>query len=183
MNLLIMSAEKEARGPKMESGNQQPPIRGYMDDLTVTTTTHVEARWVLTVLDVAMWARMKFKPKKSRSMVIRNGKLTNKIKLHLQGEVIPSIQENLIKCLGKWFDESLTDRNHIASTEKQTEDWVRRIKKSGLPGKFKAWLYQHGLLPRLMWLLTAYEVPTTSVERVVRKSNKYLRKRLGVSQQ
>ncbi len=181
MNLLITAAEKEAHGPKMESGIRQPPIRGYMDDLTITTTTHVEARWVLTVLDhMATWARMKFKPKKSRSLVIRNGKLTNRFKLHVQEEVIPSIEENPIKCLGKWFDDSLTDRNNITNTEKQTEEWLRRIEKSGLPGKFKAWLYQHGLLPRLMWLLTVYEVPMTCVEGVERKINKYLRKWLGI---
>lgn len=46
-------------------------------------------------------------------MVIRNGKLTNRFKLHVQEEVIPSIQENPIKCLGKWFDDSLTDKNNI----------------------------------------------------------------------
>ncbi|RXN04866.1 hypothetical protein ROHU_009463 [Labeo rohita] len=83
-------------------------------------------------------------------------------------------------CLGKWFDDSLTDRNNISSTEKQTEEWLRKIEKSGLPGKFKAWHYQHGLLPRLMWLLTVYEVPMTSVERVERKINKYLRRWLGI---
>ena len=32
MNLLITAAEKEAQGPKMESGIRQPPIRGYMHD-------------------------------------------------------------------------------------------------------------------------------------------------------
>ncbi|XP_034721949.1 uncharacterized protein LOC117940937, partial [Etheostoma cragini] len=181
MNLLITAAEKEARGPIMESGIRQHAIRGYMDDLTVTTTTHVEARWVLTALDhMATWARMKFKPKKSRSMVIRNGKLTNRFKLHVQEEVIPSIEENPIKCLGRWYDNSLSDRNSIASMEKQLEEWLRRIEKSGLPGKFKAWLYQHGLLPRLMWLLTVYEVPMTCVEGMERKINKYLRKWLGI---
>ncbi|XP_032371806.1 uncharacterized protein LOC116689383 [Etheostoma spectabile] len=181
MNLLITAAEKEARGPRMESGIRQHAIRGYMDDLTVTTSTHVEARWVLTALDhMATWARMKFKPKKSRSMVIRNGKLTNRFKLHVQEEVIPSIEENPIKCLGRWYDNSLSDRNSIASTEKQMEEWLRRIEKSGLPGKFKAWLYQHGLLPRLMWLLTVYEVPMTCVEGMERKINKYLRKWLGI---
>ena len=54
------------------------------------------------------------------------------------------------------------------------------IKKSGLLGKFKPWLYQHGLLPRLMWLLTVYEVLITCVEGVERKINKYLRKWLGI---
>ncbi|KAG7510622.1 hypothetical protein JOB18_026614 [Solea senegalensis] len=136
MNLLIAAAEKEAQGPKMESGIRQPPIR---DNLTVTTTTHVEVRWVLTILDhMATWARMKFKPKKSRSMLIRNGKLTNRFKLHVQGEVIPSTEENSIKCLGKWFDESLTDRNNVAMEKAGTSDKrsmiqeeVRNLEKEG----------------------------------------------------
>ena len=30
---------------------RQPPSRGHMDDLTITTTTHVQARWVLEVME------------------------------------------------------------------------------------------------------------------------------------
>lgn len=134
MNLLITAPEKETRGAKMESGIRQPPIRGYMDDLTVMTTTHVEARWVLTVLNhMAMWARMKFKPNKSRSMVIRNGKVTNRFKLHVQEEAIPSIEENPIKCHGKWFDDSLSDRNNTSSTEFQMEVWLEEDRKISAP--------------------------------------------------
>lgn len=44
MNLLITAAGKESRGQLMESGIRQPPIRGFMDDLTITTATHVQAR-------------------------------------------------------------------------------------------------------------------------------------------
>lgn len=44
MNLIIKAAGKEARGPKLQSNVQQPPIRGYMDELTVMTTIYVEAR-------------------------------------------------------------------------------------------------------------------------------------------
>lgn len=48
-------------------------------------------------------------------------------------EVIPSIEENPIKCLGKWFDGSLTDGN--TGIEKQTGAWLRRIEKIRAPGK------------------------------------------------
>ena len=60
----------------------------------------------------------------------------------------PLIEENPIKCLGKWYDSSLKDRGSVSRTEKQTEEWLLKIKSSGLPGKFKTWLFQHGLLPR-----------------------------------
>ncbi|XP_078587744.1 uncharacterized protein LOC144868686 [Branchiostoma floridae x Branchiostoma japonicum] len=181
MNLIIDAAASKAKGPRMQSGVRLTPLRGFMDDITLTTTSHIEARWMLSELDyMATWARMKFKPKKSRCMIIKKGKVTSRFKLEVQGEPIPSIVGNPVKCLGKWFDDSLTDRKNASSTVAQTEEWLRRIEKSGLPGKLKAWLYQHGLLPRLMWLLTVYEIPLTSVEEMERKVNKHLRKWLGV---
>lgn len=110
-----------------------------MDDLTVITPTHVQARWILAELDrMATWAKMFFKPKKSRSLVIQKGKTTERLKLRVQGEEI--IQGNPIKCLGKWYDDSLTDKNSISSTEKQVEEWLKRIDMSGLPGKYKCWI-------------------------------------------
>lgn len=41
MNLLISAAGKESRGPVMESGAWQPPIRRFINDLTITTSSHV----------------------------------------------------------------------------------------------------------------------------------------------
>ncbi|KAH3842390.1 hypothetical protein DPMN_115886 [Dreissena polymorpha] len=56
MSLLINAAQRETRAPKTESGIYLPSSRGFMDDLTLTTTTHVQARWMLTALtDVASW--------------------------------------------------------------------------------------------------------------------------------
>lgn len=123
---------------------------------------------------------MVFKPKKSRSLVIQKGKTTRKFKLIVQGEEIPNIQGNPIRCLGKWYDDSLSDRNSISSTGRQVEEWLEKIDKSGLPGKYKCWIYQHGLLPRLMWLLTVYEVLLSTVEVMERKFNKHLRRWLGI---
>lgn len=34
---------------------------------------------------------------------------------------------------------------------------------SGLPGKFKAWTYHHGILPRILWLPLVYEFPLSIV--------------------
>ncbi len=52
MNLLIKASGKESRGAIMESGIRQPPIRGFMDDQTITTPSHVQARWILKALDM-----------------------------------------------------------------------------------------------------------------------------------
>lgn len=83
-------------------------------------------------------------------MVIKNGKVTGKFQPQIQGELMPSIEENQIKCLGKWYNSSL--ESSVSMTEKQAEDWQRKIEHSGLPGKFKVWLFKHGLLPSLLKL-------------------------------
>lgn len=87
--------------------------------------------------------------------------MTSKFQLQDQGDTILSIKENPMKCLGKWYNSSLTDRDNVSRTKKHSGEWLKNIEKSGLPGKFKAWHFQHGLLPRLMWLLTIYKVPMT----------------------
>ena len=39
---------------------------------------------------------------------------------------------------------------------------MKLLDKSGLPGKYKAaWIYQHGILPRLLWPLLVYDVLIT----------------------
>lgn len=37
MNMVVKAAETECRGLLSKSGIRQPPIRAFMDDLTVTT--------------------------------------------------------------------------------------------------------------------------------------------------
>lgn len=112
-------------------------------------------------------------------MVMKRGGLADSFELYIQGEQIPTIWEDPIKYLGKWYDDTLSDRNNI-NIEKQTGEWQRRIDRSGLPGKFKSWIYQNGLLPKLMWLLTVYEMPLTVVGRVEKRVNKHLRRWLGI---
>ncbi|XP_052234917.1 uncharacterized protein LOC127847189 [Dreissena polymorpha] len=181
MNLIINTAKRETRGPKTTSGIYLPSNRGFMDDLTVIKTTHVQARWVLRALDETVtWARMKFKPKKSRSLVIKKGKVTQRFTLQVQSEDIPSIVDNPIKCLGKWYDASLNDTSSTNRTKNQLQEGLKQIDQTSLPGKFKAWLYQHGLLPRLMWPLMLYEIAVSTVEGFERTINRYLRRWLGV---
>lgn len=99
MNLLVTAAAAEAKGPATAAGGRQPPIRVFMDDLTIPTTSHVQVRWIQKTLgDVASLSRMVFKPRKSRNMVIRN---------------------------------------NFSRTEKQADEWLRNIDRTGPPGKFK----------------------------------------------
>lgn len=171
MNLLIMAAEGVNYGSTLESGICQPVIRGFMDDITVTTASHVQARRVLETLGTAaMWSRITFKVKKSRSLVIRRGKVTGSFSLQVQGDVIPPTENNPVKCLGKWIDASLTE--WPTST-------MLLCRSTNLVSLAKTWLYQHGLLPMVLWLFTVYEFPMT-VEGFERKINKHLQRGLGI---
>lgn len=181
MNLVVKSAEKASRGPKMKSGVRQPPTRAFMDDMTVTAKSVVEGRWMLEDLEkLISWARMRFKPAKSRSLVLQKGKVQERSRFKVGGQVIPTVSEQPVKSLGKWFTADLNDRESVREMTSAAVTWMEAIEKSGLPGKFKAWCYQHGVLPRILWPLLMYEVPATTVESLERKMSQYLRRWLGV---
>lgn len=136
MNMVVKAAETECRGPLSKSGTRQPPFRAFMDDLTVTTTSAPGARWILQGLEKRIsWARMSFKPTKSRAMVLNKGKLADKLRFFVDGTAIPSITEKPVKSLGKVFDCSLRDTAAIQTTIKELETWLSAVDKSGLPGR------------------------------------------------
>ncbi|KAK0135126.1 hypothetical protein N1851_029059 [Merluccius polli] len=138
-------------------------------------------RWILQGLEKLIgWARMSFKPTKSRSMVLKRGKVVDKFRFLVDGTAIPTITEKPVTSLGKIFDCSLRDTASIQATIKKLETWLSAVDKSGLPGRFKAWLYQHGILPRILWPLLVYEVTMSTVETLERKISSYLRRWLGL---
>jgi len=158
MNMLVKAAEVQCRGPLTKSGVRQPPIRAFMDDLTVTTPHVPGARWILKGLEeITTWARMCFKPTKSRSLVLKKGKVSNKFRFTLGTTQVPSITEKPVKSLGKVFDCSLKDTAAICATNLELEGWLAAVDKSGLPGKFKAWIYQHGIPT---WQVQGLDLPT-----------------------
>ncbi|XP_069133240.1 uncharacterized protein [Argopecten irradians] len=132
MNIIIEARKRETRGPLSRTNIRQPPSRGFMDDLTITATTHVQARWILTALEDT--------------------------------------------------DESLKDSINNSKVEQQVCEGLRNIDKTGLPGNFKAWIFQQGLLPRLSWPLMLYEISVSTVEGLERRISKHLRRWLGVPQ-
>ena len=81
--------------------------------------------------------------------MLGRGKLLQ-LKLRIQGEEIPSVVDKPIKYLGKWFDKSSGDTINVKEVVEQTRLRSKKTNKSGLPGKSKAWIYQHRLLPRVL---------------------------------
>ncbi|XP_073720025.1 uncharacterized protein [Misgurnus anguillicaudatus] len=181
MNMLVKSAEPECRGPKSKTGTRQPPIRAFMDDLTVTTESVPGARWILKGLErLIEWARMSFKPAKSRSLVLKKGRVVEKFHFTISGTQIPTLSEKPVKSLGKTFDSSLRDTTSIRNTCEELERWLKSVDKTGLPGKFKVWVYQHGILLRILWPLLLYEFPITTISELERRVSRFLRRWLGL---
>ncbi|KAJ3614887.1 hypothetical protein NHX12_018456, partial [Muraenolepis orangiensis] len=128
MNMLTKSAEPECRGPRTNSGQRQPPIRAFMDDLTVMTESVPGCRWILKGLEeLVEWAPMRFKSAKSRSMVLRKGKVVDKFRFNIADTAIPSISEKPVKSLGKVFDCSLRDTTSIQSTCTELDGWLKSV--------------------------------------------------------
>ena len=95
-------------------------------------------RWILKGLEkLVEWAWMPFKLAKSRSIVLRKGKVEDKFQFNITGTAIPTITEKPVKSLGKVFDYSLRDTTSIQSTCTELDGWLKSVDKSGLPGSLK----------------------------------------------
>ena len=166
---------------QLENGNYLPLLRGFMDDLSAMTTNVMAGNLVLSELDkVLAWARMKPKAPKSRSCVIKSGRSMNVAPFTVRGEVIPSIQSNPVKTLGRIIDGSLTDRKSRGELFKKVVDGLVLIDRSVLTGVMKLFTYQFVFLYRICWPLMIYEIPLSWVEDLEPKINKFLRKWLGL---
>uniref|UniRef100_A0A3B1K6T8 Reverse transcriptase domain-containing protein n=1 Tax=Astyanax mexicanus TaxID=7994 RepID=A0A3B1K6T8_ASTMX len=180
MEVIIRASKWVVGGERLHDGTRLPPVRAFMDDMTTLTTTVPCTRRLLGKLnDNLRLARMKVKPSKSRSVSIVKGKLIQE-RFMMEGEVIPSILEKPIKSLGRWYTAALNDKEQVEGLRTEMVEAINRIDKSFLPGKLKLWCLQFGLLPRLRWPLTVYDIPISEVERLERVMSKAIRTWLGV---
>ena len=72
MQLLLKATENNADIAEFSGGFQMPPVKAFMDDTTILSSKESTTRKILTLMDKqVIWCRMKFKPKKSRSLLFR----------------------------------------------------------------------------------------------------------------
>ena len=50
------------------------------------------------------WCRMNFKPKKSRSLSVRKGKIDAATTFRVANKQIPTVSVEPVKSLGRWYD-------------------------------------------------------------------------------
>ncbi|KAK0147796.1 hypothetical protein N1851_012487 [Merluccius polli] len=114
------------------------------------------------MVELTDWARMEFKPAKSRSLVLRRGR---------QSGHHPNSPRETGKELG-WYRVDLNDKQIVKEMLIQAETWMTSL-------EWPTWLRDTnvGCFSDL-WPLLVYKVPISTVEGLER--NTYLRRWLGV---
>ncbi|KAK3756390.1 hypothetical protein RRG08_038879 [Elysia crispata] len=138
---------------------------------------------MLECLDVLMaWCRMKFKPKKSSCLSVRKGKIDVTTIFTVASQQIPTVSQEPVKSLGRWYDLSMKYTKRGLETVELATEGLLAINRCGLQGKLKVWCLQFMLIPKLLWPLLVYEICSTTVEAIEleAKINKFTRRWLGV---
>ena len=180
MTMLVASAKNETKGPKTESGQRQENARLFMDDIATTTENLVQTKHLLDNLARKLeGGGLEVRPDKCRSLVLIKGEISRRMP-EINGSVISSVADKPIKYLGKIYNGSLNDREQTEETGKELRRNLKKLDRCRVPGKYKAWMLQHMVLPRLMWPLTIYQVPATKVTEMQRLITAKLKKWLGL---
>lgn len=85
-----------------------------------------------------------------------------------------------VESLGRRYDAKLKDTEQFEQLKKDTSKYMDHINKTLLPGKLKLSCFQFGILPRLLWPLTVYEMPITKVEKLEWVISTQLKQWLGI---
>ena len=187
MNIIIeYTLQADARNFITSANVALPLARAFMDDLALMTENVPDAQKVLERCTKALsWARMKFRPDKSRSIVLHKGKSMNVSPFSADptasaATFIPSIHKNPVKFLGRIIDGSLEDFKRTDELSTKLTDGLILIDKSKHNGPAKLWILHHLLMPRIRWPHLIYEIPMTKVVALEMKISTYIRKWLGL---
>ena len=176
MELILRAAANTSKGVM----KNEHPSTAFMDDITIFILSQIAADGLLQrYYDFFIWVRMKAKPKKSQSLSLVGGSV-RETHLKIGGDKILTVREKPVKSLGRLYSIPLIDCHRCTEVQKVAMKGLKSTDKTYLLGKMKAWCYQHGLLPCLLWSLQIYEIGLSHVEQIQQYSNKYLRKWLGV---
>ena len=159
------------------------PISGFADDLTIKSDSTIHMENILGVAQVLCeWSKcFRFKEAKSSILAIDNtGKVVDP-KLKLNGKIIPSLTSKPFKFLGRWIYPSLKDTAYIQSAIQKTLNLLQKTDDLLLDGRKKCWIYQHGILPYLMWDFMMLDINTTAIHTMESHVNRFLKKWLGLT--
>merc|ERR1712055_51021 len=180
MTMLVMSTKEETKGPNTRSGQQQVNASLFMDEIATRTENLVQAKYLLDKLVCNLkGAGLSIKPEKSRSLVIIEGKVSNKTP-SIEGVPITSITEKSVKYLGKLYNKTLNEQEQAEQVLVDLKQGLKNFPTITIPGRYKAWMFQHMLFPRIMWPLTIYNIPESKVNEMQMRITGQLKRWLGL---
>ena len=122
--------------------------------------------WLQSVLAIWLYAGCYF-------FIICKGKVVDESPFSVSfGEkslVIPSIQSQPVRFLGRTIESYLSDKSSIDCCIETFNRGLLLIHKSGHKGINKVWILQHLLIPRVRWHLQIYEFPMSTVIKMDQK--------------
>ena len=167
-----------------------PLVRAFMDDLNLMAIEVHQTDELLGRADTALtWARMEFRAKKSRALVIRDGNVTNETPFSVHcvtnsgdrvHDIIPSIQGSPIQFLGRVIDITLSDKEQVVKLREEVDSSLVIIDKSRHYGINKVWILQFLLLQKLPWILMIYEISISVLTSLEQTVSKYIRNWMGL---
>ena len=154
-NMLIKAADVECRGQTIRSSLKLPPIRAYIDDMTIC---------FMDDMTICYWSKMTTKRNWKAHHIVQDKLQCSKIEItrikkkdklldnpfKLLGEYIPTIKHKPVKSLENRFDHTLKDTMTIQGTRVSVEWWLNKKDRFGLPGSYKAWILQPVVLPKIL---------------------------------
>ena len=174
------SGHSQRSGAMYSGGACRRGPHGVDDTTLITNRKQVMQRAINKVNDLLGWCRMEFKPAKSRSLALTRGKLRENVFFFVADQRIPIVSEDHVKNLGRIFDADLSNKKQEEAVKKQCKEGMDAIDRAPLPGKYKVWISQFVLLPRLLWPLTIYEIGLPFVESLEKSISRRIRVWLGL---
>ena len=117
MEVILKAAERSAGPTDLGGGCYMPPLKAFIDDTTAICSNEAETGRMLEHLDGLMsWCRMNFKPKKSCSFSARKSKIDAATTFTVANKQIPTVREEPLKSLGRWYDSSMKDTKREEET-------------------------------------------------------------------
>ena len=71
MQLLLKATESKSNFVELGRGCQMPPVKAFMGDVILSSKESTTWKLISFMNELKIWYRMKFKPKKSRSLFLK----------------------------------------------------------------------------------------------------------------
>ena len=100
--------------------------------------------------------------------------------LTIAGQPLQYFDDGDFRYLGRPTNVHGSEELARSTITSKLDEWLQLVDNQILPNTSKLWLYQHFIIPKLSWCLTALDLTLTFVKRLQAKATKYLKKWSGL---